>query len=176
MESITLTPVMIMVLMLLGFTIFLFISEIIRVDLAAILVLVVLGLLSTIPSFESLADINHLFDGFASNAVISIIAVMIIGAGLDKTGLMSKLAAWILKTGGTTETRIIPIVAGTAGFIFSTHRITTQSSADADGVLCNFGRHHDNGGFLAFNSSQRPFDERQYRAITRSTDTTLLIV
>ncbi len=119
MESITLTPVMIMVLMLLGFTIFLFISEIIRVDLAAILVLVVLGLLSTIPSFESLADINHLFDGFASNAVISIIAVMIIGAGLDKTGLMSKLAAWILKTGGTTETRIIPIVAGTAGFISS---------------------------------------------------------
>jgi di/tricarboxylate transporter len=51
--------------------------------------------------------------------VISIIAVMIIGAGLDKTGLMSKVAAFILKVGGTTEGRIIPIISATVGFISS---------------------------------------------------------
>ncbi|MET0093396.1 MAG: SLC13 family permease, partial [Sedimenticola sp.] len=62
---------------------------------------------------------RHLFDGFSSNAVISIIAVMIIGAGLDKTGVMSKVAAFILKIGGTTETRIIPIISATVGFISS---------------------------------------------------------
>jgi di/tricarboxylate transporter len=50
---------------------------------------------------------------------MSIIAVMIIGAGLDKTGIMSKVAAFILKVGGTTEARIIPIISATVGFISS---------------------------------------------------------
>jgi len=50
---------------------------------------------------------------------MSIIAVMIIGAGLDKTGLMSKVAALILKRGGTTEGRIIPIVSSAVGVISS---------------------------------------------------------
>ncbi|MEM6619935.1 MAG: SLC13 family permease [Pseudomonadota bacterium] len=119
MEPITLTTEMIVVLGLLAFTVFLFVSEIVRVDLAAILVMVVLGGLSYLPGLGNLADINHIFDGFASNAVVSIIAVMIIGAGLDKTGLMSKVAATILKYGGTTEKRIIPIISGTVGFISS---------------------------------------------------------
>ena len=44
---------------------------------------------------------------------------MIIGAGLDKTGIMSKVAAFILSIGGTTETRIIPIISATVGFISS---------------------------------------------------------
>jgi di/tricarboxylate transporter len=68
---------------------------------------------------QGLVDTEHLFDGFASNAVMSIIAVMIIGAGLDKTGMMSKVAAFILKVGGSSEKRIIPIVSGTAGIISS---------------------------------------------------------
>ncbi len=119
METVTLTTEMIVVLCLLGFTVFLFVSELLRVDLSAILVMVLLGLLSFLPGLGGLADVNHLFDGFASNAVISIIAVMIIGAGLDKTGLMSKVAALILKYGGKTERRIIPIVSGTVGFISS---------------------------------------------------------
>lgn len=119
MDPILLTTEMIVVLALLGFTVFLFVSEILRVDLSAILVMVVLGALSYVPGLGGLADVNHLFDGFASNAVISIIAVMIIGAGLDKTGLMSKVAAWILKVGGSTEARIVPIVSGTVGFISS---------------------------------------------------------
>jgi di/tricarboxylate transporter len=51
--------------------------------------------------------------------VISIIAVMIIGASLDKTGLMSNVASFILKIGGTTEARIIPIISATVGIISS---------------------------------------------------------
>jgi di/tricarboxylate transporter len=83
------------------------------------LVLVLLGLISQIPATSNVADVSTLFDGFASNAVISIIAVMIIGAGLDKTGVMSKVASVILKRGGTTEGRIIPIISGTVGVISS---------------------------------------------------------
>ncbi len=119
METITFTTEMAVVVGTLAFTVFLFVSEIIRVDLAAILVLVIIGILSYVPGLESVADVNHLFDGFASNAVISIIAVMIVGAGLDKTGIMNKVAATILKYGGSTETRIVPIVSGTVGTISS---------------------------------------------------------
>jgi len=119
MSAVSLTTEMIVVLCLLGFTVFLFVSEILRVDLAAITVMVLLGLLSFLPGLGGLADVNHLFDGFASNAVVSIIAVMIIGAGLDKTGLMSKVAAVILKYGGSTEKRVVPIISGTVGIISS---------------------------------------------------------
>lgn len=119
MQAIEFTTEMAVVLALLGFTVFLFVSEIIRIDLAALLVLVLVGILSYVPGLDRLADVTHLFDGFASNAVISIIAVMIVGAGLDKTGIMNKVAAAILKHGGTAEARVLPIVSGTVGFISS---------------------------------------------------------
>jgi len=108
---------------LLIFTIYLFIFEIVTVDEAAITIMVLLGLSSLMASSmgleKGLVDTQHLFDGFASNAVISIIAVMMIGAGLDKTGMMGAVAGYILKVGGTSEGRIIPIVSGTAGIISS---------------------------------------------------------
>ena len=104
-------------------TIYLFAFEIVGVDVAAATVMVLLGLTTLLAPYmgleQGLVDNKHLFDGFASNAVMSIIAVMIIGAGLDKTGIMSKVAAFILSIGGTTETRIIPIISATVGFISS---------------------------------------------------------
>jgi di/tricarboxylate transporter len=104
-------------------TIYLFVFEIVSVDVAAISIMVLLGLTSLFAPLmgleKGLVDNRHLFDGFASNAVMSIIAVMIIGAGLDKTGIMSKVAAFILKIGGTAESRIIPIISVTVGFISS---------------------------------------------------------
>ncbi len=104
-------------------TIYLFVFEIVEVDVAAVTIMVLLGLTTLLAPWmgleEGLVDNMRLFDGFASNAVISIIAVMIIGAGLDRTGLMSKVAAFILRIGGKTETRIIPIISGTVAFISS---------------------------------------------------------
>ncbi len=104
-------------------TIYLFAFEVVSVDVAAVSIMVLLGLTSLMAPLmgldTGLVDNTHLFDGFASNAVMSIIAVMIIGAGLDKTGIMSKVAAFILKIGGTTESRIIPIISATVGFISS---------------------------------------------------------
>lgn len=114
-----LTTEMMWVLGFLALTIYLFVSEVVRVDVAAILVMVLLGLTTVVPFVPPLVDTTHLFDGFASNAVISIIAVMIIGSGLDKTGLMGTVANYILKIGGTTEKRIIPLISGTVGIISS---------------------------------------------------------
>lgn len=104
-------------------TIYLFAFEIVGVDVAAVSIMVILGLTSLFAPLmglqQGLVDTQHLFDGFGSNAVMSIVAVMIIGAGLDKTGLMSKVAAFILKMGGTSEARIIPIISSTVAIISS---------------------------------------------------------
>jgi len=104
-------------------TIYLFAFEVVGVDVAAASIMVLLGLTSLLAPYmgleQGLVDTSHLFDGFASNAVMSIIAVMIIGAGLDKTGLMSTVAAFILNAGGSSEKRIIPIISSTVGIISS---------------------------------------------------------
>jgi di/tricarboxylate transporter len=111
------------VMAILVLTIFLFAFEVVSVDVAAVTIMVVLGLttlLAPLMGLEAgLVPVQHLFDGFASNAVISIIAVMIIGAGLDKTGLMSQVAGFIMRIGGSTEARIIPLISGTVGVISS---------------------------------------------------------
>ncbi len=108
--ELTLTPDMMLVLSVLGVTIILFVLEILRVDVVAICAMVMLGLLGALPP-------EQLFNGFASNAVISIIAVMIIGAGLDRTGAMNQVANFILRIGGRTEVRIMSLVSGTVGLI-----------------------------------------------------------
>jgi di/tricarboxylate transporter len=108
--GLTLTWDMTLVLTVLVITILLFVFEVLRVDIVAVTVMVILGLLGLVPAAE-------LFDGFASNAVISIIAVMILGAGLDRTGVMTVVAAWILKVGGSTARKIIPLTSGIVGII-----------------------------------------------------------
>ena len=108
---------------LLMLTIYLFAFEIVDVDVAAISIMVLLGLTTLLAPLmgldKGLVDTQQIFNGFSSNAVMSIIAVMIIGAGLDKTGLMTKVAGFILKVGGKTEGRIIPIISSTVGIISS---------------------------------------------------------
>ncbi|CAC9548819.1 Transporter, sodium/sulfate symporter family [uncultured Gammaproteobacteria bacterium] len=152
------TPIAWMLSILL-LTIYLFAFEVVEVDEAAITVMVILGLTS-LPFVHSLmglegglVDSEKLFTGFSSNAVMSIIAVMIIGAGLDKTGLMSKVAAFILKVGGRSETRIIPIVSSAVGFISSfmqnvgaaalfipvVNRISTRSGVPMSRLLMPMG-------------------------------------
>lgn len=106
--SLTLSSDMILVLMLLALTVILFAFELVRIDIAAISIMVLIGLLGLVPGDE-------LFNGFASNAVISVIAVMIIGAGLDRTGVMNVVANFIVKLGGRSESRIMAMVSSTVG-------------------------------------------------------------
>lgn len=94
--------------------------EVVRVDVVALLVLVLLGLSSQIEAFNGgLVPTYQLFDGFSSNAVMSIIAVMIIGAGLDKTGVMGVMAAQILKHAGKTEGKITFVLSACVAWISS---------------------------------------------------------
>jgi len=96
-----------------------FAMELLRVDVAALLVMTLLGLLIFIPGLEHLLTPDVLFSGFSSNAVISIIAVMILGGGLDKTGAMERVAWAILHYGGKTEKQVVSLISGSVAVISS---------------------------------------------------------
>ncbi|HEY8586136.1 MAG TPA: SLC13 family permease [Rhodanobacter sp.] len=90
---------MILVLGLLGFTMLMLVLEWIRADMVALLVVVVIGLTGLIPS-------DRVFNGFAGNAVIAIIAIMIMGAGLDRAGVLSLTANFVMRMARGAESRL----------------------------------------------------------------------
>ncbi len=92
--------------------ILLFIFEWVRVDVVGILMMIIRPLLGLVTPKEAIS-------GLSSNAVVSIIAVIIIGAGLDKTGAMNSLARVLLKFAGKSESRIMVLISGTVAFISS---------------------------------------------------------
>jgi di/tricarboxylate transporter len=109
MESgLTLTNDMRLVLGLVGFTMAMFLFERIRADLVALVVLVILGITGLIAPEE-------IFSGFSGNAVMSIIATMILGAGLDRTGALNRLAGWLLRRGHGKEQRLLAMTSLVAG-------------------------------------------------------------
>lgn len=110
MEPLTLD--MILVMAMIGLAIFLFIVEWVRVDVVAILMMVTLPLLHLVTPKEA-------FVGLSSNAVVSIIAVIIIGAGLDRTGMINKLVAPVLRLAGNSASRIIIAISVTVAIISS---------------------------------------------------------
>ena len=118
-DAIPLTFEMGVVMVILLITIYLFAFEVVRVDVAAISIMVLIGLTSLVPGYDGLVGVDQLFSGYSSNAVISIIAVMIIGAGMDRTGIMGLLASKILKIGGSTEGRVILIISSVVGVVSS---------------------------------------------------------
>lgn len=111
-SSLTLSSDIVWVLLVLGLTVFLFVSELVRIDIAAIGIMVLIGLLGLVPS-------DQLFNGFASNAAISLIAVMILGAGLDRTGVMNRVSSWILKTGCSSASRVVALIGASSGMVSS---------------------------------------------------------
>lgn len=97
--GLTLTPEMILVLGLVGFTMLMLVLEWIRADMVALLVVVVIGLTGLIPS-------ERVFNGFAGNAVIAIIAIMIMGAGLDRAGVLTLTASFVMRMARGVESRL----------------------------------------------------------------------
>jgi di/tricarboxylate transporter len=110
---------MAIVLAIVVLAVLLFATEIVRVDVAAILIMTLLGLLIFLPGLEGLLSPDLLFSGLSSNAVVSIIAVMILGRGLDKTGVMERVAWVILRYGGKTEKRIVALISSASGLLSS---------------------------------------------------------
>jgi len=101
---------MILVLGLVMMTLVLFSLEWLRADLVALLMLVVIGIANLVPA-------EHLFAGFAGNAVIAILATMILGAGLDRTGVLGFAASFMLRVSGGDERRLIFVLCAVTGMV-----------------------------------------------------------
>jgi di/tricarboxylate transporter len=94
---------MILVLGLAGFTMLMLVLDWIRADMVALLVVVAIGLIGLIPA-------DKVFDGFAGNAVISIIAIMIMGEGLDRAGVLTYTARVMMRMANGVESRLSLVI------------------------------------------------------------------
>lgn len=90
----------------------LFVFEWVRVDVVGIMMMVLLPILGLVTPQEAIS-------GLSSNAVVAIIAVIIIGAGLDRTGCMNILARKIIGAAGKSTSRITALVSATVAMISS---------------------------------------------------------
>jgi len=91
-------------------TIVLFTFEILRVDVIAILIMLSLAWLGLVTPEQA-------FSGLAGNAVIAVIAVMILGAGINRSGIMNRMIRPVLKLAGSSEKRLVAIVSSSAGLL-----------------------------------------------------------
>lgn len=146
MDATVITTDMIIVFCLLGLAVFLFVTDLLRVDLVGLLMMVLLPLTGVLTAEQAIA-------GLSSNAVVSIIAVMIIGAGLNKTGIMNVVASQIIKFVGRSEKRILTVISFTVAVISSlmqnigaaalfmpaTMRISRQLNFSASKILMPMG-------------------------------------
>lgn len=92
--------------------IFLFVTEKLRTDLVAVLIMVLLP-------WTGVITVDQAFSGFASNAVISVMAVMLIGYGVDRSGVMAVVAKFIMEKVGKKEKNIRAATSATVGIISS---------------------------------------------------------
>jgi di/tricarboxylate transporter len=88
------------VLAVLFLAVFLFIVEWVRVDVVAIMMMVSMPMLGLLSSKQALA-------GLSSNAVVAIIGVMIVGAGLNRVGLVSRAVKPLLDRSGGNPKRLM---------------------------------------------------------------------
>jgi di/tricarboxylate transporter len=104
------TMQMTLVFLILGVTVFLFVTDTLRVDIVAILVMVTLPWLGLVKPSEA-------FSGLASNAVVAVIAVMILGYGVDRSGAINRLVQPIVSAARSDEKRLIALVTVNVGLV-----------------------------------------------------------
>ncbi|HBR4755355.1 TPA: SLC13 family permease [Klebsiella pneumoniae] len=108
---------LIWVLSLLAIAVVLFATGKVRMDAIALMVIVAFVLSGTL-------TLNEAFSGFSDPNVILIAALFIIGDGLVRTGVATKMGAWLVIVAGNSETKMLIYlmltVAGLGAFMSST--------------------------------------------------------
>jgi len=98
--------------LVLAVTILLFVTEILRVDVVAVLVILILAWTGLVSPAQALS-------GLASNAVVSMAAIMILGRGMERAGVVHKISRAVLRIAGSDERRLIGITSWVVGLISS---------------------------------------------------------
>lgn len=108
---------LIWVVSLLLITILLFISGKLRMDVIALLVIIVFVLSGTLTLQEATL-------GFSDPNIILIAALFVIGEGLVRTGVALNMGEWLIRMAGSSETKMLVLlmvtVAGLGAFMSST--------------------------------------------------------
>ncbi|MGD9093253.1 MAG: SLC13 family permease, partial [Anaerolineales bacterium] len=97
-------------LIILAIAVVLFISERLRADLIALLVLISLALTGLVTPSEALS-------GFSNPAVVTVWAMFILSAGLSLTGVAGLVGRQVLRLSGSGESRLILVIMLTAGLM-----------------------------------------------------------
>ena len=105
-------PEMIFVFALIGVAAILMASNRVRFDIVALLVVLALMLSGVLSVGQALA-------GFGSSVVILVAGLLVIGEMLARTGVARAVGDWILKKGGTSETRLLVLIMLGAGLLGS---------------------------------------------------------
>jgi di/tricarboxylate transporter len=140
------TPEIALTLAVLGVAVVLFVTEWLRVDAVAILVMVALPWLGLVTPQEA-------FSGLASNAVVSVIAVVVLGYGVDRTGVMGRVTRPLLRLAGRSESRLVGLTSAAVGglsgfmqnvgaaalFLPGTLRVSRESGVPASRLLMPMG-------------------------------------
>ena len=104
-------------LLILAGGLYLFVSERLRVDVTAMLLLLAMVLAGVL-------DADQALSGFASEPAIIVAAVFVISGGLAATGITERIGQWIGRAAGRSEARaiavVMPAVAALAAF---THHV-----------------------------------------------------
>jgi di/tricarboxylate transporter len=95
-------------LAILALAVVLFVSERLRVDLVALLVLGSLALAGLVSPVEALS-------GFSNPAVVTVWAVFILSGGLSRTGIANVVGRHVLRLAGSDETRLVAVIMLTSG-------------------------------------------------------------
>ena len=99
-----------LLLSILSVTILLLVWEAVRIDLVAMLAMLALAWTGLLTPQEAIS-------GFSSNAVLAIVAVMIMGEGAARTGLMARLARLIIGIAGNTRRRLMVMSSLAVGLL-----------------------------------------------------------
>lgn len=87
-----------------------FISEILRPDLVALIVLVLMVVFGLVSPGDALA-------GFSNPAVVAIWAMFILSSGLARTGVASFLGNQVMRVAGETEKRLLTVLMSSAAIL-----------------------------------------------------------
>jgi len=96
------------VLIILSATVLFLVFEIIRIDVVAIVCMLALG-------WTGILDTREMLSGFSSNAVVVMMAVMIMGRGIAKTGIMDRFSQLVLKKAGDDRRRLTALLSVSVG-------------------------------------------------------------
>ena len=102
------------VFLLLAITIALFASELLPLEVVAVLVVLALMLSHVLSPAEAVS-------GFGDPLVLLIAGLFVIAGGLFRTGVVYRISSWVMTVAGTSETRLLVmlmlVVAGLSAFM-----------------------------------------------------------